>query len=57
MKSNLQVMQQSSNSVCKFYTPEGVRLLKRLRLALSHLRDHKFKLKFQDSVNPIYKCG
>ena len=32
-------------------------LLTRLRLDLSHLREHKFKHSFQYSLNPIYSCG
>ena len=32
-------------------------LLTRLRLDLSHLRDHKFKHSFQDSLNPMCYCG
>ena len=29
----------------------------RLRLGLSHLREHKFKHNFQDSINPLCNCG
>ena len=29
----------------------------RLRLGLIHLREHKFKRSFQDSINPLYNCG
>ena len=29
----------------------------RLRLGLSHLRQHKFKHSFQDSLNPFCSCG
>ena len=35
---------------------KGARLLTRLRLDLSHLRDHKFKHNFQDTLNPICTC-
>ena len=35
------------------HNPKGVKLLTRLRLDLSHLREHKFKHSFQDSLNPI----
>ena len=31
-------------------------LIKRLRLGLSHLRQHKFKHGFQDTLNPVYSC-
>ena len=30
-----------------------LQLLTRLRLGLSHLREHKFKHNFQDTLNPI----
>ena len=29
----------------------------RLRLGFSHLREHKFKYSFQDSLNPFCSCG
>ena len=32
-------------------------LLTRLRLGLRHLREHKFKYNFQDTLNPICNCG
>ena len=28
-----------------------------MRLGLSHLREHKFKHSFQDSLNPFCNCG
>ena len=31
--------------------------LTRLRLGMSHLREHKFKHNFQDCSNPICSCG
>ena len=33
------------------------KLLKKLRLGLSHLRDHKFKHCFQDTLNPLCDSG
>ena len=35
----------------------GIKLLSRLRLGLSHLRDQKFKLSFQDTLNYFCSCG
>ena len=29
----------------------------RLRVGLSHLREHKFKYGFQDTLNPLCSCG
>ena len=37
--------------------PKGIKLLTRLRLGLSHLREHKFKHGLLDSLNPICSCG
>ena len=36
---------------------KGIKLLTRLRLGLSHLREHKFKHNFQDCLNPLCLCG
>ena len=33
------------------------KLVTRLRLGLSHLREHKFKLSYQDILNPLCNCG
>ena len=38
-------------------SPKGLTFLTRLRLGLSHLRKHKFKYSFQDSINPLYSCS
>ena len=35
----------------------GVKYLTRLRLGFSHLKEHKFKHNFQDSVDPLCSCG
>ena len=36
---------------------EGLKLITRIRLALSHLADHKFRHNFQDCVNPVCSCS
>ena len=56
-KNILQFIRPSPNSIFNCHNPKGVKLLTRLRLGLSHLRDHKFKHSFQDSLNPICNCG
>ena len=38
-------------------SPKGLTFLTRLRLGLSHLRKHKFKYSFQDSINPLCSCS
>ena len=45
---------------CRLYlchNPKGLKLITRLRLGLIHLRFHKFKHSFQDTLNPICNCG
>ena len=36
--------------------PQGLKLLTRLRLGLSHLSDPKFKHNFLDTINPLCGC-
>ena len=47
----------SGSTIFNCHNPKGVRLLTRLRLRLSRLREHKLKHSFQDSLNPICSCG
>ena len=35
----------------------GIKLITRLRLGFSHLREHKFKHNFQDTLNPLCSCS
>ena len=39
------------------HNPRGICLITRLRLGLSHLRKHKLKHGFQDTLNPLCSCG
>ena len=56
------------NSLLKFIRPSpnwlfnvsdslGIKLLTRLRLGLSHLREHKFNHNFQDTINSLCPCS
>ena len=36
---------------------QGSKLLNRLRLGFSHLREHKFQHNFADTVNPLCSCA
>ena len=56
-KTLLNFIRPSGSTVFNHHNPIGVTLLTRLRLGLSHLREHKFKHSFQDSLNPICSCG
>ena len=39
------------------YDPLGIRLLNRLHLSFSHLRKHKFRHNFADTLNPLCSCS
>ena len=39
------------------YDPLGEKLLTRLRLKFSHLKEHKFRHGFTDTINPMCACG
>ena len=57
-KSNvLKFIRPKPNNVYYCHNPKGIRLLTRLRLGLSHLREDKFKHSFQDCLNPLCFCG
>ena len=57
-KSNiLKFIGPKPNKVYYCHNPKGTRLLTRLLLGLSHLREHKFKHSFQDCLNPFCFCG
>ena len=52
-KRILAFIRPSANSTFHCHNPEGLKLIARLSLRLSHLRFHKFKHSFQDALNLI----
>ena len=65
---NSKIFVDFKNSILKFIRPspsnvfncnsyKGIRLITRLRVGMSHLREHKFEYNFQDCLNPICSCG
>ena len=56
-KNILHFIRPTPNSICNCHNPKGVKLITRLRLGLSHLREHKLKHNLQDSINPLCNCG
>ena len=56
-KSILKFIRPSANSLFNCHNRKGIKFITRLRLGLSHLREHKFKDSFQDSLNPFCSCG
>ena len=53
----MQFVRPSPSSTHNCFNTKWIKYLTRLRLGLSHLRDHKFKHGFLDSLNPICSCG
>ena len=43
--------------VYNIHNPNGINLLTRLRLGLSHLNEHKFNHNFKDWTNPLCSCS
>ena len=56
-KRILVFIRPSTNSTFHCHCPDGLKLITRLRLGLIHLRFHKLKHNFQDTLNPICSCG
>ena len=57
-KSNiLKFKRPKPNNVYYCHNPKGIRLLTRLRLGLSHLREHELKHSFQDYLDPLCFSG
>ena len=55
--SLLKFIRPSPNSLFNVSDSLGIKLLTRLRLGLSHLREHKFNHNFQDTINPLCPCS
>ena len=50
-------MRAIRNSVFNVADIYGIKLLTRLRVGLSHLREHKFRHNFQDIINLLCSCS
>ena len=53
----LPFIRPTARSVFHIFDPQGLVLLTRLRLGLSHLNAHKFKHNFNDCINPLCTCS
>ena len=45
------------NSIYNIFDPEGLKVLTRLRVGLSHLNEHRFRHNFQECLNPLCSCS
>ena len=55
--SLLKFIRPSPNSLFNVSDSLGIKLLTRLRLGLSHLREHKFNHNFLDTINSLCPCS
>ena len=55
-KNLLAFIRPVGNNMYGIYDPFVVKLINRLRLGFSHLRQHKFRHNFADTVNPLCSC-
>ena len=56
-KSLLKFIRTIPNSVFSVADTYGIKLLTRLHVGLSHLREHKFRHNFQGIINPLCYCN
>ena len=53
----IKLIRPLENSIYNIHDPIGIKLLTRLRLGFSHLREHKFRHNFRDTLNPMCVCS
>ena len=56
-ESILRFIRPSENPIFNCQSLGGIKLITRLKLGFSHLREHKFRHNFQDTLNQICSCG
>ena len=56
-KALLDFIRPTANSTFGTNDVSGLKLLTRLRVGFSHVREHKFKHNFQDTLNPLCPCS
>ena len=57
LKKSLKFIRPSPNSTLNVHNLHGFKLLTRVRVGLSHLREHKLRHNFQDLLDPFHNCG
>ena len=56
-KKLLTFIRLSEKNIYNIYDPQGSKLFNRLKLNFSHLREHKFRHNFADTMNPLCSCA
>ena len=50
-------IKSNKQSQFSIHDPQAVKLLSRLRLNFSHLKEHKFRHNLKECVSPMCGCG
>ena len=53
----LKFIRHEQNRISSTQNSEGLKLLRKMRLDLSHLADHRFRYIFHNYLNPICSCS
>ena len=56
-KGILEFIRPKPNSIFNIHNPLGIKYLARLRVGFNHLKEHKCRHNFQDSIDPMCNCG
>ena len=56
-KRILEFVRPLPKSIYNIHNPLGIKYLTRLRIGFSHLKEHKFRHNFQDSIEPMCNCN
>ena len=56
-KHLLSFIRHETNNIFNVHNAKGVKLLTRLRVGVSHLKEHKFRHNFEDTINSLCSCG
>ena len=56
-KQIFKIIRPNQNNNFKIYNSLGIKLLPRLRVGLSYLKEPKFKNDFQNFMDPLWSCG
>ena len=56
-KDLLNFIRPSESKIFNIHDQVGIKLLTRLKLGLSHLREHKFRHNFEGTLNPLCCCS
>ena len=56
-KRILEFVRSLPKSIYNIHNPLGIKYLTRLRIGFSHLKEHKFRHNFQESIDPMCSCN